>query len=83
MSALDRALSGATADSAEAVDEGYAVAWRELDQALAAHPTRFLGFASVPLGRSAAETAATVHRQVVTRGLHGIGELTPPPARRP
>ncbi|WP_405876342.1 MULTISPECIES: amidohydrolase family protein [unclassified Streptomyces] len=80
MSVLDRALAGGTGGGANAAeDDGYATAWRELDEALAAHPDRFLGFGSVPLGRPAAETAAWVEREVVGRGLHGIGELTPPP----
>ncbi|WP_254885392.1 amidohydrolase family protein [Streptomyces sp. NA02950] len=58
---------------------GPTVAWRELDEALAAHPARFLGFGSVRLGRPSAETAAAVAHDVIARGLHGIGELTPPP----
>jgi uncharacterized protein len=78
MSALDRALSGG--DSSTDAD-GYDTAWRELDEALASHPDRFLGFGSVPLGRPAAEIAAAVARDVAARGLHGIGELTPPPDR--
>lgn len=76
MSVLDRALAGTGP-----ADDGYAAAWRELDEALAAHPDRFLGFGSVRLGRPAAETAAAVARDVVGRGLYGIGELTPPPDR--
>ncbi len=76
MSVLDRALAGTGP-----ADDGYAKAWRELDEALAAHPDRFLGFGSVRLGRPAAETAAAVERDVVGRGLYGIGELTPPPNR--
>ncbi|MGI5401116.1 amidohydrolase family protein [Streptomyces sp. CA-135486] len=80
MSVLDRALTGGTDGSTDATgDDGYAMARRELDEALAAHPARFLGFGSVPLGRPAAETAAAVARNVADRGLHGIGELTPPP----
>jgi len=60
---------------------GFALAMRELDRALTAHPYRFLGFGSVPLGRPDAETAARVEREVTVRGLYGIGELTPPPGR--
>ncbi|MGW7554449.1 amidohydrolase family protein [Streptomyces rimosus] len=52
-----------------------------MDAALAAQPTRFLGFGSVPLGRTADETAAWVEREVMGRGLSGIGELTPPPGQ--
>jgi len=73
MTLLQRALAGSTGDDA------FALAMRELDDALAAHPDRFLGFGSVPLGRPGAETAARVEREVVGRGLYGIGELTPPP----
>ncbi|MEW1825645.1 amidohydrolase family protein [Streptomyces sp. NPDC088196] len=73
MGALERALAGGSGD------DGFALALRELDEALAAHPDRFLGFGSVPLGRPEAETAARVEREVTGRGLYGIGELTPPP----
>ncbi|WP_330455617.1 amidohydrolase family protein [Streptomyces sp. NBC_00820] len=79
MSVLDTALKG-EADGAAAAD-GFAVAQRELHAALAAHPDRFLGFGSVRLGRPAAETGEAVARDVVARGLHGVGELTPPPDR--
>ena len=77
MSVLERALAG----TAEGADDGHARAWRELDEALAAHPGRFLGFGSVPLGRTDAETARWVTDEVVGRGLYSIGELTPPPGR--
>ncbi|GAA2432807.1 amidohydrolase family protein [Streptomyces mauvecolor] len=76
MSALDRALSG-KGD----LDDGYRTARRELDEALAAHPERFIGFGSVRLDLPAEEIAAAVERDVVGRGLHGIGELTPPPGQ--
>lgn len=75
MGALERALAGGSGD------DGFALALRELDEALTAHPDRFLGFGSVPLGRPDAETAARVERDVTGRGLYGIGELTPPPNR--
>ncbi|MET9862661.1 hypothetical protein ABZY93_25820 [Streptomyces smyrnaeus] len=45
MSFLDKALSGGAGGV-----EGYRAAWREQDAALAAHPERFIGFGSVPLG---------------------------------
>ncbi|MFE7118198.1 amidohydrolase family protein [Streptomyces sp. NPDC057654] len=48
---------------------------------VAAWPERFIGFLSVPLGLEPEEVAATVEREVVGRGLRGIGELTPPPGR--
>jgi predicted TIM-barrel fold metal-dependent hydrolase len=80
MSVLGRALAAGSDGPADpTADDGYALAWRELDEALAAHPGRFLGFGSVPLGRPAAETAAWVANEVAGRGLYGIGELTPPP----
>ncbi|WP_234440504.1 hypothetical protein [Streptomyces rimosus] len=75
MSVLGRALAGSSTDGSGAGgDDGYAKAWRELDAALAAQPTRFLGFGAVPLGRTADEIAAWVEREVVGRGLYGIGE---------
>ncbi|WP_018548900.1 amidohydrolase family protein [Streptomyces sp. LaPpAH-108] len=77
MSVLEGALGGGTGSG----DDGYTQAWREFDAALAAHPDRFLGFGSVRLGRPAEETLAAVARDVVGRGLYGIGELTPPPGR--
>ncbi|WP_051055571.1 MULTISPECIES: amidohydrolase family protein [Kitasatospora] len=43
------------------------------------HPDRFVGFLSVPLGLGAEETAALVEREVLGRGLRGIGELAPAP----
>ncbi|MGW2420025.1 amidohydrolase family protein [Streptomyces sp. NPDC001709] len=61
--------------------EGYRTAWRELDMALAAHPDRFIGFRSVPLDLAPHRIAELVDRDVVGRGLRGIGELTPPPGR--
>ncbi|WP_406450207.1 amidohydrolase family protein [Streptomyces sp. NBC_01622] len=75
MGVLERALAGGSGD------EGFALAMRELGQALTAHPDRFLGFGSVPLGRPDAETAARVEREVTGPGLYGIGELTPPPGQ--
>ncbi|WP_329352388.1 amidohydrolase family protein [Streptomyces sp. NBC_01261] len=75
MGALEQALAG------DSGDDGFALALRELDEALAAHPDRFLGFGSVPLGHPGAEIAARVERDVTGRGLYGIGELTPPPNR--
>ncbi|WP_433661155.1 amidohydrolase family protein [Nocardia sp. CA-128927] len=56
---------------------GHETAWRELDAALTAYPDRFIGFGSVPL--DAPDVGALVERDVVGRGLRGIGELTPPP----
>ncbi|QIY53474.1 amidohydrolase family protein [Streptomyces sp. RPA4-5] len=61
--------------------EGYRGAWRELDAALTARPERFIGFLSIPLDLEPEQIAATVELEVVGRGLHGIGELTPPPGR--
>ncbi len=61
--------------------DGFQLAWRELDDALAAHPDRFLGFRSVRLDLPADLFAATIERDVVARGYCGIGELTPPPDR--
>ncbi|MEU9125051.1 amidohydrolase family protein [Streptomyces sp. NPDC048506] len=76
MAVLDEAIGG----RANGVD-GYRAAWRELDAALAAHPERFIGFASVPLDLEAGQIAEVVEREVVGRGMRGIGELTPPPGR--
>ncbi|MFF3257548.1 hypothetical protein ACFYWO_00035 [Streptomyces sp. NPDC002932] len=42
-------------------------------------PGRFIGFLPVPLGLGQRETSEIVEREVVGRGLRGIGELTPPP----
>jgi predicted TIM-barrel fold metal-dependent hydrolase len=74
MRALDTAISGKANDP-----DRYQAALRELDSALAAYPDRFIGFGSVGLGESAHQIAADVEREVVGRGLRGIGELTPPP----
>ncbi|MEU6278913.1 amidohydrolase family protein [Streptomyces sp. NPDC047028] len=76
MSVLDAALSG----RGNGV-EGHRDAWRELHETLAAHPDRFIGFGSVPLDLPAEDIAALVEREVVGRGLAGIGELTPPAGR--
>ncbi|MGW1890089.1 amidohydrolase family protein [Streptomyces sp. NPDC002004] len=76
MAVLDEAVGG-RANTAD----GYRTAWRELDAALAAHPDRFIGFRSVPLGMAPEQIAEMVERDVVGRGLRGIGELTPPPGR--
>ena len=60
-------------------NDGYRAAWQELDEALAAHPDRFIGFRSVRLDVPAEQIAADVERDVVGRGFRGIGELTPKP----
>jgi uncharacterized protein len=74
MSALDTAIGGRANDP-----DQYRAARRELDAALAAYPDRFIGFGSVELGGSADQIAAEIEREVIGRGLRGIGELTPPP----
>lgn len=76
MAVLDEAVGGRAGGV-----EGHRRAWEELDAALAAEPQRFIGFLSVPLDLTPEQTAATVEREVVGRGLRGIGELTPPPGR--
>lgn len=77
MAVLTEAMSG----NAEAGGpDGFGRAWNELDEALAAHPDRFIGFRSLRLDRPA-DLAATIERDVVARGYRGIGELTPPPDR--
>ncbi|MFI6684210.1 amidohydrolase family protein [Streptomyces sp. NPDC050485] len=76
MSVLDRALTGQATGG-----DGYRAAWRELDEALASHPDRFIGFGSVRLDLSEEQIAVAVDRDVVGRGLRGIGELTPPPGQ--
>lgn len=73
-------LAGAVGGRANALD-GYQTAWLELDAALAAHPDRFIGFRSVRLDLPAEQIAVDVERDVVGRGFHGIGELTPPPGQ--
>ncbi|MFI6361816.1 amidohydrolase family protein [Nocardia sp. NPDC050630] len=70
MDLLTQALAGSAA-------LGRQTARRELDAALDAYPDRFIGFASVPL--DAPDADALVEREVVGRGMCGIGELTPPP----
>ncbi|MFI9099534.1 amidohydrolase family protein [Streptomyces fildesensis] len=59
--------------------DGYQAAWQELEAACAAHPDRFIGFGKVRLDVPAEQIAADVEREIVGRGFHGIGELTPPP----
>ncbi|MET9819512.1 amidohydrolase family protein [Streptomyces sp. NPDC006355] len=76
MAVLDEAVGG----RANGVD-GYRTAWQELDKALDAHPDRFIGFRSVPLDLAPQRIAEMVDREVVGRGLRGIGELTPPSGR--
>lgn len=89
LAVLDRALAGArNADQDPDQDaahvaaqdaERYRAAWDEFDEALAAHPDRFIGFGSVRLDLLDDEIAVAVQEQVVDRGLRGIGELTPSP----
>ena len=76
MAALDEAIGGRAAGI-----EGYRTAWQELDKALVTYPDRFIGFRSVPLDLAPHLIAEMVDRDVVGRGLRGIGELTPPPGR--
>ncbi|WP_326823733.1 amidohydrolase family protein [Streptosporangium sp. NBC_01756] len=76
MSALDRAVGGHDNSL-----DGYRAAWREQDDALAAHPERFIGFGSVPLGLPEEQIAAMIDQEVVGRRLVGIGELTPSPGQ--
>ena len=80
MQTLTAAMSG---DAAARVGSGDGVegAWRELTDALASHPDRFIGFRSLRLDQSPAETSNAVEADVVAAGYRGIGELTPPPNR--
>ncbi|RJO78391.1 metal-dependent hydrolase [Nocardia panacis] len=73
MGVLDNALAGGVT----AVDS-YRTAWAELHRTLAAHPDRFVGFGSVPVDLPEDDIATLIDREVVGRGLRGIGELTPP-----
>lgn len=73
MSVLDDALAGGE----NSIDR-YRTAWAELHRTLDAHPSRFIGFGSVPLNLPEQDLAALIDREVVGRGLRGIGELTPP-----
>lgn len=74
LESLARRLAGEAAPPA---------AWRpalsELDAALASHPARFVGLGPAPLTLPAAELGPWLEREVVARGLRGLGELTPPP----
>lgn len=74
MSILGAALSGQGDDS-----DRFRTARQELGSALAAYPDRFIGFGSVDLGLPDEQIAGEVEREVVGRGLRGVGELTPPP----
>ncbi|MFE0384316.1 amidohydrolase family protein [Streptomyces bungoensis] len=76
MAALDAAIGGRGTGI-----EGYRTAWQDLDTALDAYPDRFIGFRSVPLDLAPRRIAEMVDRDVVGRGMRGIGELTPPPGR--
>ncbi|MFD0684939.1 amidohydrolase family protein [Actinomadura fibrosa] len=71
MAVLQRSLGGRRNGAAD-----YRLAYAELDDALARWPERFIGFGAVPLDGVVDEA---VEREVVGRGLKGIGELTPPP----
>lgn len=71
-------LTGALGGTETAQDR-FARALAELDDALAAHPDRFVGFGSVRLDLPAKEIEEAVDREIVGRKLRGIGELTPPP----
>ncbi|MFF0456054.1 amidohydrolase family protein [Nocardia africana] len=73
MGVLDSALAGG-----ENSLDRYRTAWAELHEALAAHPDRFIGFGSIPVDLPEEDIAALIDREVVGRGLRGIGELTPP-----
>lgn len=74
---LDSALDGRGGGSRE----DFAGALDEVCAAVQAHPGRFVGFGSVPLGLADAEVERAVAEDVVGRGLCGIGELTPAPGR--
>ncbi len=76
MSALSAALDGRGKGP-----ESMRRAWAELDAALAAHPDRFIGFGSVPTTLEPDEITEYVEREVIARGLRGIGELTAPPGQ--
>jgi uncharacterized protein len=74
---LDQALAGRHDPDRDA--ERYRAAWQEFDEARAAYPDRFIGFGSVPLDLPDDAIAEAVQREIVGRGLRGIGELTPRP----
>jgi uncharacterized protein len=77
MAVLDQALAGPHDPDRDA--ERFRVAWQEFDEARAAYPDRFIGFGSVPLDLPDDAIAEAVQREIVGRGLRGIGELTPRP----
>ncbi|MBF6172025.1 amidohydrolase family protein [Nocardia blacklockiae] len=70
MDLLHKALAGQG-------ESGRETARHELDATLTTHPDRFIGFGSLPLNDP--DIGALVQHDIVDRGLHGIGELTPPP----
>ncbi|MBV9845890.1 MAG: amidohydrolase family protein [Kutzneria sp.] len=74
MSALNEVIGGQAAHP-----DSYRTARQELHSAVAEFPGRFIGFGKVRLDLPAEQIAADVERDVVGRGLRGIGELTPPP----
>ncbi len=76
MNALTDALGGRVRS-----EDVFRRAWQELDSALAAYPDRFIGFGTVDLDLAPARIEDHVDREVIGRGLLGIGELTPPPGR--
>ncbi|MEY9873384.1 putative TIM-barrel fold metal-dependent hydrolase [Streptacidiphilus sp. MAP12-33] len=74
LAVLHETVSGAAVGA-----DVYEAARRELEAAIAAHPGRFIGFGKVDLSRSPEDVEVQVERDVVGRGFHGVGELTPPP----
>jgi predicted TIM-barrel fold metal-dependent hydrolase len=61
--------------------ESFLAALDEQARVLEAHPHRFIGMGSVPLGLPEDEIRTWIAEQVLGRGLRGVGELTPPPGR--
>lgn len=78
MSRLQEILSGHTSAT-----EARIQAHQELLAVITAHPGRFVGFGSPPLGLDQTQTAAWVETEIVGCGLRGLGEFTLSPGSVP
>ena len=75
MSALYKVLTGNNSKEANIIRQKNNI--NDLVSVIKKYPNRFLGFGSVPLGMSLAETENWINDCIISNSLLGVGEFTP------
>lgn len=75
MAALNKVLTGANSKETNIMRQRENIS--DLVSVIRAYPERFLGFGSVPLGMTLAETREWIQDCIISNSLLGVGEFTP------